>query len=230
MILFCIPYAGGSEAAYYQWKKYLNEEIELHSIKLKGRGRRIVEKFYKNMDEAVNDIFDNIKDLIMTEDYAIYGHSMGSMLAYELYYKIEKEKLNKPKHMFFSGQAAPGARSKGDNISDLPDDLFIDRIVKLGGTPQEVLECKELLNIITPILRSDFKMIEEFDYKKKDEKISCDITIFNGLQDNYSELQIEKWRETTNGNCEIYNFEGGHFFINEKTQDILRIINNTLIK
>lgn len=230
MILFCLPYAGGSEAAYYQWKKYLNEEIELHSVKLKGRGRRIGEKFYDSMEEAVDDIFNSIKELIMTKDYAIYGHSMGSMLAYELYYKIEKEKLKKPKHMFFSGQAAPGIRVKEDNISSLPDDLFMDKIVALGGTPKEVLENKELLQIIMPILRSDFKMIEEYDYKKKDERISCDITVFNGLQDQYNEIQIEEWRNTTCGNCEIYNFEGGHFFINQKTKEILNIINNTLIK
>lgn len=230
MILFCLPYAGGSEAAYYSWKKYLDEEIKLHPIKLKGRGRRICEDFYNNIKEAVDDIFYSIKDIIKDEEYAIYGHSMGSVLGYELYYKIVKEKCNIPKHMFFSGQAAPGIKAVTDKISQLPDDLFMNEVVKLGGTPKEVLESKELLDIIIPILRSDFKMLEECTYEKRSENISCNITVFNGLKDKYTKEQIEAWKNTTDGHCEIYNFNGDHFFINNNTEEILNIINNTLLK
>ena len=84
MILFCLPYAGGSEVAYYKWKKYLHPSIELIPIELKGRGKRFNEIFYESLEEAVDDIFENIKDKIINNDYAIYGHSMGSLLSYEL--------------------------------------------------------------------------------------------------------------------------------------------------
>ncbi|WP_268906141.1 thioesterase II family protein [Clostridium hydrogenum] len=101
MILFCLPYAGGSEAIYYKWKDYLSPSIQLIPIELKGRGKRYNETFYETLDEAINDIFKWIKERIMNDDYAIYGHSMGSILAYELYYKVISEKLRKPKHIFF---------------------------------------------------------------------------------------------------------------------------------
>src|ERR1700738_4611092 len=107
MILFCLPYAGGSEVIYYKWKKYLHPSIQLIPIQLKGRGKRFSEIFYENIEEAVDDIFENVKDKIVDDDYAIYGHSMGSLLAYELYYKISKLNLKKPKHIFFSGYKAP---------------------------------------------------------------------------------------------------------------------------
>ena len=77
MILFCLPYAGGSEAMYYGWKKYLDPGIELEAVELKGRGKRYGENFYKDLDDAVEDIYSNIKDKIMYNEYAFFGHSMG---------------------------------------------------------------------------------------------------------------------------------------------------------
>jgi 4'-phosphopantetheinyl transferase len=102
MVLFCLPYAGGSESIYYKWKRYLKHFIELEPIELKGRGKkRFNETFYESLEEAVDDIFENIKDKIAEDDFAIYGHIMGSLLAYELYYKIGKLNVRKPKHIFF---------------------------------------------------------------------------------------------------------------------------------
>ena len=230
MILFCLPYAGGSQAIYYKWRKYLKPSIKLVPIELKGRGKRFGEEFYESLEEAVEDIFDNIKDQILQDEYAIYGHSMGSVLAYELYYKIRDEKLNMPKHMFFSGYQAPSIPRKKRQIYTLPDEEFIKEVIKLGGTPQEVADNEELLRLFAPILRSDFKILEKYIYKEMKEKIQCDISIFNGEKDDTTKEDILAWKDHGDKDFKVYNFDGNHFFINANVEGITEIINNTLIK
>lgn len=182
MILFCLPYAGGSEVIYYKWKRYLNSSIQLEPIELKGRGKRFNEDFYENLEDAVEDIFENIKDKIVENEYAIYGHSMGSLLAYELYYKICNENVNIPKHIFFSGYKAPCISREKKQIYLLSDEEFIKEVIELGGTPQEVADNEELLQLYTPILRNGFKILEKYLYKEKKDKIKYDISVLIGKQ------------------------------------------------
>ncbi|MBN1050256.1 thioesterase II family protein [Clostridium botulinum] len=230
MILFCLPYAGGSETIYYNWKRYLNSSIYLESVELRGRGKRFNEDFYENLEEAVEDIFENIKEKILYDDYAIYGHSMGSILAYELYYKIHNENIKIPKHIFFSGYMSPSTLRKKKQIHLLPDEEFIKEVIELGGTPQEIVDNKELLQLFTPILRNDFKMLENYVYKEKKDKIQCNISILNGNEDDITIKEILEWKNHGNKGFKVYNFEGNHFFINTNVENITKIINTTLIK
>ncbi|GKX65194.1 thioesterase II family protein [Inconstantimicrobium mannanitabidum] len=229
MILFCLPYAGGSEAIYFEWKKYLDPSIKLHPIELKGRGKRFNEPFYENIQEAVEDIFNNIKDKIEYDEYAIYGHSMGSLLAYELYYKIDAMQVKKPKHIFFSGYKAPNILRKKENIYTLPNYDFMNKVIEFGGTPEDVINNKELLDLFIPILKNDFKILETYEYIEKEKKIQCDISILNGKQDSITLKDILAWNKHGGAKCRIYEFDGNHFFINSNVKDIVDIINTILI-
>lgn len=230
MRLFCLPYAGGSEIIYYKWKRYLSSLIQLEPIELKGRGSRSNEDFYKNLEDAVEDIFKNIKDKILDDNYAIYGHSMGSLLAYELYYKIYNENVKIPKHIFFSGYKPPNIPKKEKKIYLLPDEEFIKEVISLGGTSKEIADNKELLQLFIPILRNDFKILDKYVYKEKKEKIHCDISVLNGKQDNITLGELLAWKSYGDKNFKIYNFEGNHFFINNNVESITKVINSTLIK
>lgn len=227
MILFCLPYAGGSESVYYNWNKYM-DDIKLYPIELRGRGKRSDEKYYKNIKEAVNDIYASIEDKICEEDYALYGHSMGSLLAYELYYKICEMNHKKPKHIFFSGNKAPNIAKERDISYKMSDSLFMKKIIELGGTPKELIEDKEVLEFFLPILKNDIKIIEEYEYEERIEKILCDISVLNGEDDNITQNEIFEWRNHTSKSCNIYNFKGDHFFINDNLQEIIDLIKSTL--
>ena len=228
MILFCLPYAGGSESIYYNWKEHINSSIILEAIELKGRGKRFSEDLYKDFEEAVDDILLNIKNKIMHHEYAIWGHSLGSLFAFELYYKICKENIKKPKHIFFSGSAAPSIMRKQKKIHMLPDDDFINEIVKLGGTPKEVLENKELLQLVIPILRNDMRISESYNYKEKSNKIACDITVFRGKDDDITLEELLAWKNHCSGDFKAHTLDGNHFFINNNIESIASIINSTL--
>lgn len=227
--IFCFPYAGGSAAIYGKWKKYLDKSIELVPVELAGRGRRISESFYDSMSQAVDDIYNIINPLIKQGDYAFYGHSMGTIIAFELCRKIMDKGDRQPLHLFVSGRYPPDLKEESKFLSRLPDDEFFKEIFKLGGTSVGIIENKELRDIFVPILKADYRIIEEYRCINSNKKFDYDITAFTGKADSevtYSE--IEEWKKHTTGQNLVYEFEGNHFFINDKIIEITEIINSTI--
>lgn len=224
--LFCIPYAGGSGVIYNEWKKKLGDFIVVNPVELSGRGKRFVEPLYDKLEDAVEDVFNLIKD-DLEEPYALYGHSMGSIIAYELCHKIIDNNLPAPEHIFFSGRCAPSIKRKKKPIHNLPDEEFKHEILDLGGTPKELFENEELLDIFIPIIKADFRVVENYIYEEKND-LDLNITVLYGEDEEWEAYEIEKWREHTRKNCNIFTTEGGHFFIHSHTDQVMKIVNNTL--
>jgi medium-chain acyl-[acyl-carrier-protein] hydrolase len=227
--LLCLPHAGGSAAMYYRWKKYLDSNIEVTPVELAGRGRRISESLYDSMLNAVDDIYNIIQPIIRECDYAFYGHSMGTILAFELCRKIMDTNERQPLHLFVSGRYPPSISRKEKYLSRLPDNLFLEEVCKLGGTSVELVENKELCDIFIPILKADYKIIEEYEYIDSDKKFNYGITVFNGKGDSeVSYNEVMEWGKHTLLQSPIYEFEGNHFFINDYIAEIAEIINSTI--
>jgi len=226
--LFCFPYAGGSSAMYEKWRKTMHNSIELIPIEYSGRGKRFSESLCNTMDEVVDDIYKTIKNDLDTAPYAFFGHSMGSLVSYELTHKIKKINHNQPSHIFFSGKAAPNIKGRNKDLHKLEDEEFKEEIFKLEGTPKEILENKDLMNIFLPILRSDFKIVEEYSYKNDVEKLNSNFTILYGKDDDMKFNEICDWQKHTNEKCNFIKFPGGHFFINENSEEIINIVNSLL--
>ena len=228
--LFCLPYAGGTAMVYSSWKKLLDSNIELIPVELAGRGRRSKEAFYNSVNEAVDDIYRSIEDKLDGTRFAVLGHSMGSVLTYELIYKIRELKNQVPVHAFFSGRYPPHVKKDDIDCHSLPEDKFLDELRKVGGTPEEFFQNKDLLNLFLPIIRADYKIIETYKHQQKPTKLTTDITVFSGLEDDkVTENDLKEWHSVTDGNCEVIQFEGGHFFIFDKKKEISDIINRKLV-
>lgn len=228
--LICIPYAGGSMQIYKSWNRYLNNSIELNSVELAGRGRRFSEPRYENMEAAVNDVYKKVRPLIQDSEYSVFGHSMGSIIVYELLNRLRDDGLHNPEHAFFSGRYPPFTKKNKPNLHDAPLEVFIEEIKKLGGTSKELLENVDFVNFFIPILRADYKIIESYSSLQKNTKFEFDISVLSGKQDeDMEDKDLEMWQTCTSGKCSIYKFDGGHFFINEKIEDIVKIINSVLI-
>jgi medium-chain acyl-[acyl-carrier-protein] hydrolase len=231
--LFCFPYAGGSATVYARWKDFLHRSIELVPIELAGRGRRIYDSHYNHLDDALEDVLNIIKDQLSAGPYALLGHSLGGLIAYELTYKIKENNLPNPVHLFISGRGAPHVpRSKERKMyHKMPDAEFKEEIMNLGGTPREFFDHPELLEVLLPTLKNDFKVAETYVYKHKDvpNPIDHDLTIFIGKDEEVSAEQMFGWREQTNKVCSLHYFEGEHFFLHHHVEKLVSIINNTLV-
>lgn len=226
MKLFCFPYAGGSASVYLSWKKIIDDSIEIVPVELPGRGKRFSEGLCHNMNEVVNDIYSKLEKNFINEDYMLYGHSMGSWIVYYLTNEIIKQGIRTPGRLFISGREAPHIKKNLQVYHKMNDDEFINKIYELGGTPKEIIENADLLDIYIPILKNDYKLIETCQYKKPIRKYDFDITIFNGRDDDINQNDIYGWGEYTSKQFKVYNFEGGHFFINNHAKEMLGIIYN----
>lgn len=229
--LFCFPFAGGSSTYYMRWQKYLHPGIDLKIIELSGRGNRITEPLYEEFEELIDDVYMKIRNQLLEKPYALFGHSMGSLITYELTRVIQQKDNNLPVHLFCSGRNSPNKKSI-TSMHKLPDEEFKNEVLLLGGTPKEVLAWEELMEIFMPILKSDFKIVENYEHRfiYGNEKVRVPMTILNGIQDQLIDIkELEEWREFSTEQCSFHLFNDDHFFINKHVGDITKIINNTLI-
>lgn len=226
--LFCIPCAGGSATSYLKWERFLQYKIELCPIELKSRGVRIKEDQYNDIDEAVTDIMNVIKDDIVDEDYALFGHSMGALIVYELYYKLLENNIPLPKNIFIFGKEPPSIPYTGKIFHEMEEEKFKDSIIELGGVPSEVSDNKEVFDFFLPIIRNDFKITEEYRFKEKNELMHCNLTVINGTEDKISSKNLDEYESYTTGEFKLYKIKGGHFQLFEKPMDTIKIINNIL--
>ena len=229
--LFCFPYAGASAMVYNNWRKSLNSHIQLVPIELAGRGTRYSEDYYQDFNEMVEDVYHIVKDQIDDQSpYALFGHSMGSWLAFELTYKIMSEQRHPPMHVFFSARRAPHLPNDELDVNGLSMESVKETIFKLGGTPKEIYENDEMMNAFLPIIYADFKVMNTFKYVNREEKLPCAISVMSGKEDK--EISISNllgWKEHSQLGCKIYRLPGGHFFQNEHVEQVTTIINDVLI-
>lgn len=227
--LFCFPFAGGAAASYSRWRQFLSSEVDFRPIELAARGRRMREANYKNIDQAVDDVFNIIRNDLTTGPYVLYGHSMGTMISFELAYRIRDNQLPMPKHIILSGRAAPHVpRDNKRVLHHLPDEEFKAKMLEMGGTPKEFFEHPELLEVFLPLLKGDFTNTETYKHPPKDMPLDIDFTILAGKKDEDTPDELDEWRIHTKGKCDIHIFEGDHFFIFDEMDGVMKVINNTL--
>lgn len=227
--LFCLPYAGGSSLVFRQWQLYISPGIELVPVELAGRGTRIQEIGYKNAAEAVDDVFASIQQEIDQSPYSLFGHSMGCMIIYDLAQKIRGNGLRPPLHLFFSGRGAPSVKRNEKKYHLLNDEDFRTEILALGGTPPELFEHAELMDLFIPLLKNDFRISEEENKETKIDPFDTDITVLMGKEDDLTPEQCDGWKKHTRRLCSTHYFNGGHFFLHHHMQSIVGLINAALV-
>lgn len=227
--MFFIPYAGSLTCPYYKWKNLFDERFEPCFIEFAGRGGRSNIDFYEDIDGAAEDISEIIASKTNSDDYLIFGHSMGAVVAFEVYYKLLEKNLRLPKHMFFSGKDAPQLECNREKIYKYNDDMFLNMVSFYGGLP-EYFQDEEIRRIFLPILRADFKMLCDYVYSDKPEKIKCNISVLLGENDFSTKLsEIEQWKVHAGNGFDSYIFEGDHFFINHKYPTIVKLILDSIL-
>lgn len=222
--LFCFPYAGGSATVFRKWPEYLPENVEVCAIQLPGRGSRLRESLHTNMSDLIADLHAAIVDIIDEMPFVFVGHSMGALTAFELCHSLQTS----PQHLFVSGFRAPHLPMRTKAIFDLPEDEFIEELKVLGGMQPQIMQNRELMNLLLPVLRADFRICDTYMHEKR-PILDCGITSVGGIQDpraNKDELQM--WEEYTNDSFTLHMLPGDHFFIDTYANLYFEILNREL--
>jgi surfactin synthase thioesterase subunit len=228
--IFCFPYAGGSANTFFPWIDRFSDDIELVLIQPPGRGVRMMESPHDNVDGLLHEIMTH-SEYFATAPYIIFGHSLGSRVAFELCCRFITHDIQLPSFFIASGSGAPHILSDKKSICHLPKDEFISELRKLKGTPEEILANGELMDILIPVLRADFKIANTHLSHKV--SMPFPISVLHGEDDiEISDQAISLWKELSDVSCEIVNLPGDHFFI-EKFPDsvinLVRVISDKLL-
>jgi medium-chain acyl-[acyl-carrier-protein] hydrolase len=226
--LFCIPYAGGSANIYRAWQKWFPGQIDLCLVHLPGRGRRINEPPLNRLTPLATAIADCISER-SSVPYALYGHSMGAAISFEVCRKLFRRKGPSPRHLLVSGRRAPQCPRDEPVTFNLPHDEFIEQLRNLNGTPREILDHPELMEIFINVLRADFEALETHEYQDG-EPLPCPITVYGGLQDQDVPAEdCHAWKQQTSAECKVRLFQGDHFFIRDPEPEFIYAFKNDVL-
>ncbi|HWU88426.1 MAG TPA: alpha/beta fold hydrolase [Kofleriaceae bacterium] len=228
--LICVPYAGGSASLYRPWRALVAHAIDVCAVELPGRGVRSGEPPVSDMTSLCDGLAAAIEPLLDGVPLAVFGHSMGARIAFELAHRFD----GRVAHLFASGSPAPGDRSRygasGDRrpTSQLSDDDFKQRLRELGGTPPEVLADAGLMARVLPVVRADFTLIERYQVAPQ-TRVSCPITVFAGVDDpGTSPATAAAWELRTTAACRLVELDAGHFFLDSHRAELFRELGRDL--
>jgi medium-chain acyl-[acyl-carrier-protein] hydrolase len=225
--LFCFPYAGGSALIFRRWSASLPKQVEVCPIELPGRGRRIREASVTRMHELIPAIASAISGALDTP-FALFGHSLGASIAFELAGYLKTHFGKEPAHLFVSGNRPPHLPRTKPLLYNLPEAEFSAEVARLNGTPLEILDNADAMAMVMPILRADFELIETYRHQGG-PLLACPIRAFGGLQDpDVLKDDLSEWKRHTAGSFSLSMMRGDHFFITQSESQLLSVLSTDL--
>lgn len=228
--LFCFPYAGAGSSLFNTWSNLLLPEIELYLVHLPGRDARISEAPYRQLRPLINLLIEGLVPYL-DKPFAFFGHSLGSLIGFEVTRQLRRQNYRQPAHLFVSGRQPPHASSLTPNLHQLPEKEFLETTQRFyGSLPEVILQDSELVSLFLSIMRADITMAETYEYEPE-ARLDCSITAYGGLQDaSVSEDNLVAWQEQTVSGFNLKMFPGEHFFIQSARAALLQDINNRFIE
>ena len=230
--LICVPYAGAGAAAYFAFREGLAPDIEAWAVRLPGRETRVAEPALTDIRSVVELLTDEIAgDQSLSAGsvpFALFGHSMGALIAFELARSLRRRGLPVPVRLFVSGRRAPAMPDDQPSLHRLPSAAFLAAIERLGGLPTEILADVEMVDLILPALRADFAVCETYEHRVE-PPLPCGISAFGGRSDpTTTPGQLAGWQAESGGRFTSRLYDGDHFFLHVHTGPILRAIREDL--
>jgi medium-chain acyl-[acyl-carrier-protein] hydrolase len=224
MQLLCFPYAGGATAVFRPWQPPLAGSLRLHAPRLPGRETRHGERAIDDMGALIDALASTFP---AEPPYAMFGHSLGAIVAFELARRLRSAGRPLPVHLFAAGSPAPDLRQRVD-LGELPSAELWAKLRTLDGTPAGVLDSPELRELVEPMLRTDFLLSDRYIYTEQ-PPLPCPVTVLRGAADRgVSAAQAAGWARHTSGPCVVEVFEGDHFFIASARDRVVALVERTL--
>ncbi|MFO0727924.1 MAG: alpha/beta fold hydrolase [Myxococcota bacterium] len=221
--LFCFPYAGSGASVYRAWPAGLSPEVEVCAVQLPGREARWNDPAITTIDGLVAAMVEGLASEF-DRPFALYGHSMGSLLSFELARALREKSLF-PEVIFVSGRWAPDWPRNDASIAHLGNAELIQEVNRRHqGIPKEILASEELSGLFADILRSDMAAIESYRFRPA-PPLSSPIVALWGDRDRPTEESVDAWRAHTAGRFAIYEMPGDHFFLNSEREQLLERVN-----
>jgi surfactin synthase thioesterase subunit len=249
LTLVCLAHAGGSVALYRDWQPRLPSFVQVRMLELPGHGMRRSASPHTEWPTLIAQLADELLALVDgSAPFALFGHSMGSLVALELMHALSERGERAPVWFGASATISPARRKHETHWLNCSHDEMIACLRERGGTPAELLDDAEFVDFMLPLLRADFHLCGVHPAHiatraagygamlagspATSAMLDCPIDVFVGRDDpaTANRADVDAWAEETRGACAVHWFDGGHFFIDTAREAVLAVVANALMQ
>jgi pyochelin biosynthetic protein PchC len=225
--LVCFPHAGGAASYFAPLARAMSSSIDVLALQYPGRQERLSERCVDSIEGLTDAIVPELQGWL-DRPFALFGHSMGAIVAFEVARVLERQHGLVPMGVFVSGRRAPSTR-RDEHVHWGGDPRLLQEVVRLGGTPQQLLDDEDVRQMMLPALRGDYKAIETYVWHPG-PPLSCPIWAFVGEADPLTtEREAAAWAVHTTGGFELRTFPGAHFYLAEHWGELSNLLSDRLI-
>ncbi|MFJ1767391.1 thioesterase II family protein [Amycolatopsis sp. NPDC088138] len=220
--LICLPFSGAGASFFRGWQAGAPAGCTILPVQLPGREERFVEPLLADVGLAVDDVWRRLHtDLPGGTRVALFGHSLGAVLAYELAHRLTGER--EVAGLFVSGSPDPW-NGRTECATGLADDEFVARVESFAGYTHPALADAEVRELVLPLLRADVEMHENYRPSRA-EPLGVPVTVFRGRDDELVTPEDSAgWRRATTARFETAELDGGHMYLTEHPGALLALI------
>ncbi|GAA2574710.1 MULTISPECIES: thioesterase II family protein [Streptomyces] len=223
--LLCFPHAGGTAAFFRPMATALAAEADILAVQYPGRQDRFQERLVDSVAELADGIADAVVP-ILDRPTSFFGHSMGAALAYEVTLRL-RERGHSLRALFVSGQNVPSA-NRDNGIHALPDDRLVAELLRLGATDPAILADPELLDVLLPTIRADYRAIETYR-READTPLNCPLVVLTGSEDPYVKPhEAAEWARLAEGDFSFHELPGDHFYLESQRERVCAVLRGRL--
>jgi surfactin synthase thioesterase subunit len=219
--LVCLPHAGGSAPFFLPVAAALSPGVDVVAIQYPGRQDRRAERPISDM--AV--LADRLHAILRRQPempVILFGHSLGAILGFEVTRRLEAEGHG-PVRLFASGRRAPSTY-RDENVHLLDDAGILAEVRRMNGTASSVLGDDEMMRAALPALRADYKAAETYGCPPE-ITVNCPISALTGDSDPKTTVEeANAWAQHTSGSFDLQVFPGGHFFLTDHADQVVKIL------
>ena len=223
--LFCLPFAGGGAAIFEPWRRAL-PGTAISAVRLPGRENRFREPALADVDAVLDGLVPAVAARVAEDrglPWAVFGYSLGGLLAYELVARLAESGGPLPAVLLVGGAEPPHVPRHLPDVSWLPREEFVGQLRELGGTSPEILEHPELLDLLLPMVRADFRIVET--HRGTARALPCPIVTYRGSDDDGVRPEaMARWSELTAASVTHRDIAGGHFVISDRPADFISLV------
>jgi medium-chain acyl-[acyl-carrier-protein] hydrolase len=209
--LFCFPFAGGTASILQRWSQTGFEGVDVLAAQYPGHETRIQEPLFRSVPALVETLGPILRPLL-DRPFAFFGYSLGTHVSLELAHWLQREGAPAPLGLMLAA-SVPAHRRQPRRVYALPEEALIEELRRYGGTPPQILAERELMQLILPVLRADFEMVDEYR-RDPEPRLDLPLSVWGGQEDTDSPPKaLESWRDHTRGHFALEVLPGGHFFL-----------------
>lgn len=226
--VLCFPFAGAGTSAFRRAQEYGSDTVRICPLQLPGREDRFDEPPCTDVATAVENLMPVALDLVAGSPVvAVFGHSLGAVLAYEMAHRLRQVPRPELVRVFVSGSPGPWSRRE-IRATGMSDEDFLRQVRGFAGYTHPALEHPELRDMLLPTLRADVEMHENY-VAPPGRRIDVPITSIRGSEDELvSAEQAAEWSVATTAGCRLREVPGNHMYLVDSPAELVRLMDAEL--